>query len=145
MTTLHTHIALRRLWWAGPLSVVSAVAAVLAVRVAAFAALDLSPTFPPLTWNALVVFTTVLVTAGVGVFAGVALAAANPIRLYRRIALGFLAVSMIPDLLLPGRGPGATWTASVVLMVMHVAAWWPAASILTRCTIGPHANPPPAR
>lgn len=93
--------------------------------------LDLSPAFVALTWNALVVFTAVLVTVGVLVFAVVARLAADPVRMYRRIALGALVASMIPDLFLPGAGPGATWPAALVLMVMHVAAWWPTVAILT--------------
>ena len=53
-------IDLRRVWWLGPLTVLASVAAVLAVRVVAFALLDLSAEFPPLTVGGLVLFTTVL-------------------------------------------------------------------------------------
>lgn len=128
-------INLRRLWWVGPSAVVAAIIAVLAVRVIAFAALDLSSEFVPLAWSALIVFTSVLVSAGVLVFAAVSRWAASPVPMYRRIAFGALLASMIPDLLLPGSGPGATWPAVLVLMVMHVAAWWSTVTILTRWTI----------
>ena len=121
----------RRIWWVGPLTVGVAVAAVLFVRVVAFATLDLSPEFPALTWGALIMFTTVLVSAGVLVFVAVARSSPTPIRTYRRIALVALVLSLVPDLFLPGTGPGATWPAAIVLMVMHVAAWLPTVLILT--------------
>jgi hypothetical protein len=141
-------VDLRRLRWVGPLTVVAAVVAVLAVRVAAFAVLDLSPEFQPLTWGAPILFTTVLVGMGVLVFAVVAMRATLPMRLYRRIAFWALVVSLIPDLLLPGSGPGATWPAALVLMVMHVAAWLTTVTILTRWTVrrvAPAASAPAAR
>jgi hypothetical protein len=130
-------IDLRRLWWVGPLTILAAIVAVLAVRVIAFAVLELSPEFVPLAWGALITFTAVLVAAGVLVFAAVGRLAARPIQMYRRIALGALAVSMIPDLWLPGGSPGATWSAVLVLMAMHIVAWWPTVAILTRWTLRP--------
>ncbi len=128
--------------WIGPCTVVAAIISVLAVRLMAFAALDLSPEFVPLTWGALIVFTGVLVSGGVLVFVAVARLAASPVRTYRRLALGVLVASMIPDLLLPGSGPGATWPAVLVLMVMHVAAWWPTVTMLTRLTLRPDRSGP---
>lgn len=121
----------RRLWWVGPLTVVASLVAVFAVRVVAFATLDLSAGYPPLTWQGLTIFTTFLVTVGVLVFVFVARSSATPIRTYRRIALVALVLSMIPDLFLPGADPGGTWPAAIVLMVMHVAAWLPTRFILT--------------
>jgi len=121
----------RRLWWVGPLTVAASIAAVFAVRVIAFATLELSAEYPPLTPFGLVLFTSVLVSAAVLVFAVVVWKSAAPIRTYRRIALGALVLSCIPDLFLPGTDPGATWTAAIVLMVMHVAAWLPVRFVLT--------------
>jgi hypothetical protein len=121
----------RRLWWVGPLTVVASVAAVFVVRILAFATMDLSAEYPPLTWTGLFVFTTVLVSAGVLVFVWVAGSSATPIPTYRRIALIALLLSFVPDLFLPGTDPGATWPAAIVLMVMHVAAWLPTVLILT--------------
>jgi hypothetical protein len=121
----------RALWWAGPLTVAVAVLLVLATQVVAFALLDLPAAFPPLTWQGLIFFTVVGVGLGVLVFLGVVMMSATPIRTYRRIALVVLALSMIPDLWLPGNVPGATWPAAIVLMVAHVAAWAPTVLILT--------------
>jgi hypothetical protein len=125
----------RRLWGVGPLTVVAANLAVLAVREIAFALLTLSPEYPPLTYFGLILFTTVLVSAGVLVFVVVVWKSSTPIQTYRRIALVALLLSMVPDLFLPGQGPGATWTAAIVLMVLHVAAWLPVRFILTNPAI----------
>ena len=119
------------LWWAGPLTVVAAVLLVCATRAAAFALVDLPAGFPPLTYGGLAFFTVMLVGLGVLVFVGCAMWSARPIPLYRQIALVALAVSMIPDALLPGNVEGATWPAAIVLMVAHVAAWLPTVFILT--------------
>lgn len=126
-----TEVDARKIWWAGPLTVVAAVLAVFAVRVAAFGVLDLPADFPPLTYGGLGFFTAVLVSAGVLVFAAVCRWSAAPIPTYRRIALVALILSLLPDAYLPGRVPGATWTIAVVLMVTHVAAWLPTVLILT--------------
>jgi hypothetical protein len=121
-----------KLLWVGPLTVVLSLAAVFAVRVVAFATLDLNPEYPPLTPIGLTMFTTVLVAMAVLVFAVVIWKATTPIRTYRRIAVVALVLSCVPDLFLPGQPfPGATWTAAIVLMVMHVAAWLPVQYVLT--------------
>lgn len=120
-----------RLVWVGPLTVVASLLAVFAVRVVAFATLDLSAEYPPLTPFGLIFVTTLLMTIAILVFALVIWLSARPIRTYRRIALVALVLSCIPDLSLPGDMPGATWSAAIVLMVMHVAAWVPVQLILT--------------
>lgn len=126
------HIDIRKLVWVGPVTVAASLLAVFAVRVVALATFDLVPDYPPLTPFGLTFFTTVLVTLGVLVFAVVVWKSATPIRTYRRIALIALVLSFIPDLFLPGQDlPGATWTAAIVLMAMHVAAWLPVRLILT--------------
>ena len=127
----------QKLWWAGPLTVVGAVLLVFATRAVAFALVDLPAGFPPLTYGGLAFFTVMLVGLGVLVFVGCAMWSARPIPLYRTIALVALAVSMIPDALLPGNVEGATWPAAIVLMVAHVAAWLPTVFILTnRALVG---------
>ena len=119
------------LWWAGPLTVVVAVLLVFATRAVAFALVGLPAGFPPLTYGGLAFFTVMLVGLGVLVFVGCAMWSARPIPLYRKIALVALAVSMIPDALLPGNVEGATWPAAITLMIAHVAAWLPTVFILT--------------
>ena len=127
-------IDLRRLWVVGPSTVLASIAAVLVVRIAAVSILE--PTeFPPLDWEPPIVFTAVLVTAAVLVFAVVARLATTPLRTYRRIAFVVLVLSLVPDFLLPGSDPDATWPAVSALMVMHVAAWWVTVQMLTRLTV----------
>ena len=121
----------RALWWAGPLTVAVSVLLVFATRAVAFALVDLPADFPPLTYGGLAFFTVLLVGLGVLVFVGCVMWSARPIPLYRTIALVALGLSMIPDALLPGNVPGATWPAAIVLMVAHVAAWLPTVFILT--------------
>jgi len=130
----------QKLWWAGPLTVGVAVLLVFATRAGAFALVDLPAGFPPLTYGGLAFFTVMLVGLGVLVFVGCAMWSARPIRLYRQIALVALAVSMIPDALLPGNVEGATWPSAFVLMVAHVAAWLPTVFILTNRRLVGHAN-----
>jgi hypothetical protein len=124
----------RRLIWVGPLTIIAAIAAVLVVRGVALRVLNPPPSFAPLGVFPPIIDTAVLVAAAVLVFVVVAGTASNPRRLYRRIALVALVVSFIPDLLLPGRWPGATWMLAGSLMTMHVAAWWVAVTMLTTLT-----------
>ena len=124
----------RRLLWAGPLTIVAAIAAVLLVRRAALLVIDLPQRFAPLAVFPPIIDTFVLVAAAVIVFAFVAGTTGNPLRRYRRIAFAALLVSFIPDLMLPGRWPSATWPLAGVLMTMHVAAWWVTVTLLTKLT-----------
>ena len=125
------------LWWVGPLTVAAAVLLVFATRAVAVPLFGLNGDFPPLTYGGLAFFTVPLVGLGVLVFAGCVKWSARPIPLYRRIALGALALSMLPDAWLPGNVPGATWPAAIALMIAHVAAWLPTVLILTnRALIG---------
>ena len=126
-------INLGRLFWVGPLAVAAAIVAVLLVRLIAFAVWTFPADFQPLRWEALTVFTAFFVTLAVIVFAVVARRASNPDRTYRRIAFVALVASLIPDLLLPlNAARPAPWSGVIVLMVTHVAAWWPTVEILTK-------------
>ena len=127
-------INLRRLWVVGPLTVLASIAAVLVVRITAVSILGPSE-FAPLDWEPPIVLTAVLVTAAVLVFAVVASLATTPLRTYRHMAFVILVLSLVPDFLLPGSEPGATWPAVSALMVMHVAAWWVTVQMLTRLTV----------
>ncbi len=127
-------INLRRLWVVGPLTVLASIAAVLVVRITAVSILGPSE-FAPLDWEPPIVLTAVLVTAAVLVFAVVASLATTPLRTYRRMAFVILVLSLVPDFLLPGSEPGATWPAVSALMVMHVVAWWVTVQMLTRLTV----------
>jgi uncharacterized protein DUF6069 len=134
---LASEVNAKALWWAGPLTVVAAVLLVFATRAVAVPLFGLNGEFPPLTYQGLAFFTVIGVGVGVLVFVGFALWSMRPIAIYRKVALGVLGLSMLPDAWLPGNVPGATWPIAIVLMVTHVAAWLPTVFILTnRALIG---------
>lgn len=134
MSDTQDGVDLRKLTWAGPLAIVLAVLAVYGVRVVAFAVLDLDPTFPPFGWVPLAMFTVILTAMAVGVFALVARRAATPVATYTRIALWALMLSLLPDVALTLGPEPAPWRFAIVLMLTHVAAWWPTVRVLTKLT-----------
>ena len=125
----------RRLLWVGPLTILSSIAAVLAVRTVALRLVARPRRFEPLDIGPPIFDTAVLVAAALIVFAFVAGTSTRPFQLYRRIAFIALLVSFIPDLLLPGRWPNATWPLAVALMAMHAAAWAVTVTMLTTLTV----------
>ena len=118
-------IQLKKLWWVGPLTVLSAVIGVLIVRAIAMAILP-PPYGPGLEMIMVpIVLTVVFCTGGVIVFALVGRFAKNPVRTFIIISIVFLLVSFIPDLMVPMLGvsmPGATWGYAITLMIMHIVA-----------------------
>lgn len=121
MTT--SPIQLKKLWWAGPATVLAAIVGVLIVRAIAMAILP-EPHAPGLAMIMLpIVLTLVLCSGAVIVFALVGRFAKNPIRTYIIISAIFLILSFIPDLLIASAPfPGAGWPYSITLMIMHVVA-----------------------
>jgi hypothetical protein len=124
-------------FWVGPLTVASAVLGVVLVQVTAVAMLSSPPQFLE-DFTEPVAFTAVLVTAGVIVFAVVSDLVIEPLKTYRRIALGALIVSLLPDFAV-----GMGWlfrregcTLAIVFMIMHVVAWVVTVEMLTRLTTG---------
>lgn len=103
-----------RLLWVGPLTVVASIAGVLIVRVLAVAILHPDPTPMSLGWVLPTLFTLILVTGAVLVFAVVARFAKNPIRSYQIIALVFLLLSFLPDIgFAQSSMPGANWPNAI--------------------------------
>ena len=128
-------IQLRRLFWAGPLTVLASIVGVLIVRI--LAVLILRPTHipPSLGWVFPTMFTLVLVTGGVLVFAVVTRFAKNPIRIYQIIAFVFLLISFLPDIgFARSPMPGANWPTAIALMIMHIVAWAITVTMLPRLT-----------
>ncbi|MGA7192449.1 MAG: DUF6069 family protein [Anaerolineales bacterium] len=128
-------IELRKLWWAGPLTVLAAIIGVLIVRM--IARLILQPPYAPgLAMIMIPIFLTfVLCTAAVLVFALVGRFAKNPVLIYIIIASVFLIVSFLPDIAAASmRMPGAGWPYSITLMIMHVVAGLITVSMLIKLT-----------
>ena len=109
-------------------TILAAVAANLVLRAAALLVFDIPVAFEPLATAAPTVFlTTVGVAVGLGVAVAVNGSSAHPVRLYQRIVLVALLLSLVPDLwMLTASGreayPDATLPAVITLMVQHVAA-----------------------
>jgi hypothetical protein len=129
-------IQLKKLWWAGPLTVVAAVAGVLIVRAIAMAILP-APYAPGLAMLMLpVILTLILCTGAVLVFALVGRFAKNPVRTYLIISAIFLVISFLPDLAaVSAPFPGAGWPYSITLMTMHVVAGFITVYMLIKLTV----------
>jgi hypothetical protein len=92
-------VDVRRIYWVGPATVAAAVVVVGLLQVVAVGLAN-PPANSLLRSEEPVVFTAVLVTIAVVVFAIVSNEASNPIRTYRRIAFIALALSGLPDVAL---------------------------------------------
>ena len=116
-------VQLKKLWWAGPLTVLAAILGVLIVRTIARAILP-SPYAPGLEMIMLpVMLTLILCTGAVIVYALVGRFAKNPVRTYVIISAIFLVISFLPDIaVVSAPFPGAGWAYSITLMIMHVVA-----------------------
>jgi hypothetical protein len=128
-------IQLRRLFWVGPLTVLTSIVGVLIVRI--LTVLILRPTIvpPSLGWVFPSIFTLVLVTGGVLVFALITRFAKNPIRTYHIIAIVFLLISFLPDVgFATSPMPGASWPVAIALMIMHIVAWAITVTMLPKLT-----------
>ena len=133
-------VELRKLWWAGPLTVLAAIVGVLIVR--AIARMILQPPYAPGLAMIMIpiVLTLVLCTAAVLVFALVGRFAKNPVRTYIIISFVFLLISFFPDIAAVSmRMPGAGWPYSITLMIMHVVAGVITVLMLTRLTVAAKA------
>ena len=129
-------IQLKKLWWAGPLTVLAAIVGVLIVRAIAMSILP-APYAPGLAMLMLpVILTLILCTGAVLVFALVGRFAKNPIRTYLIISSIFLVISFLPDIAaVSAPFPGAGWPYSVTLMIMHVVAGFITVFMLIKLTI----------
>jgi len=128
-------IQLKKLWWAGPLTVLAAIIGVLIVRAVARFILP-APYAPGLEMIMIpIVLTLVLCTGAVIVFALVGRFAKNPVRTYIIISSVFLVVSFLPDIAVASAPfPGAGWPYAITLMIMHVVAGFITVYTLIRLT-----------
>ncbi len=129
-------VELKRLFWAGPLTVLASIVGVLIVRVVGVAIVHPSPSFPHLGWAPPIVLTAFLVIGAVFVFALVARFSKRPLRNYFMISVVVLILSFIPDAAEPiyALVPGANWPNAFVLMFMHLVAWAITVTLLFRLT-----------
>jgi hypothetical protein len=120
-------------WWAGPVTVGTAVAAVLIVQWVAVAVLEAPPRFLE-GYLEPAIITAVLVAMAVGVFNVVSRSAIIARRTFSRIATIALLVSLLPDVAV-GMGwvfVREGWTLATVFMLQHIAAWAVVVGVLPR-------------
>lgn len=131
-------VSFRKLLWVGPLAIVAAVVVnvvIWSVSVALFGLTD----FPPLALGSTItiLFTVFGVLGAVVVFALVARFSRRSIRLFKRIALVALLVTLVPDVLLlvAPTIPGTRLPGVLTLMTEHVAAWAISVGALTTISV----------
>src|ERR1051325_6095425 len=106
MRALNADFEVARIYWLGPLTIFSSIAAVLATRAAGLRFVTVPPRFDFLNVGPSVIDTFVLVTIAIFVFANVASAGhERPRHRYRIIAFICLLVSFVPDLLMTAAWP----------------------------------------
>jgi len=129
-------IQLKKLWWIGPLTVLTAIVGVLIVRTIARVVLQ-PPYAPGLAMIMIpIILTLVLCTCAVLVFALVGRFAKNPINTYLVISMVFLVISFLPDIATASAPfPGAGWPYAITLMIMHVVAGFITVFMLTKLTV----------
>ena len=119
-----------RMVWLGPLTILSAIAAVLATRRAGLVIVPRPPRFDMLSIGPSVLDTFVLVTIAMFVFSGIASSGTpRPRHRYRIVAFVALLISFLPDVWLLRFAP---WPPVAILMAEHVAAWFVTVELLTR-------------
>jgi uncharacterized membrane protein len=112
------------------LTVVAAVAAVLAVREVAVRMLHPNPAFMPLDLGSPIVATTICSMMAIYVFFGMA-SYPNSVRTWRRISAVVLILSFAPCLLMAiSHFIGGGWPEAFALMTMHVVVWAICATLL---------------
>jgi hypothetical protein len=111
----------RTLYVRGALAVVVSVLANVILLTAVLRSEAVAP-MEPLNYPPVILFTGLGSLAGVLVFAALRARVDRPAPLFRRIALGALVLSLVPDLGLLAVDPAATVPGVVVLMAMHVVA-----------------------
>ena len=113
-----------RFWWVGALTVIAAVVMNTLIALAAHALLTVAPTYVPLQFTSLIPATAVATVGALIVFAVISRRSPQPVRLFRRVALVVLIISIIPDLLLPVFGwfQGTTLPEVGATLLMHIAA-----------------------
>jgi hypothetical protein len=121
------YVDARRVLWVAPLTIVTSVIAVLAVREVAIRVIHPPPGFEPLTIGP-AIFDTILGCLG----AILVFATLDSVRTYRRVAAVVLVLSFIPDVFLAtSHDMGADWPEAFFLMIMHVVVWAICVTLLT--------------
>jgi hypothetical protein len=124
-------LATERLLWAGAVTVLTSIAAVLLVRLLVIRIPGVRGDSTAFGLVAPTIDTIILVSLAVLVFAGISISSDYPVRTFRRVAFGALLVSFVPLLVaLPPMLGGPP--AAFALMMMHIAAYVPCVTLLPK-------------
>jgi hypothetical protein len=135
-----THVDSRRMLWLAPLTISTSVVAVLGVREVAIRVVHPAPGFLPLTPDPAVIDTILGCLGAILVFA-IMVFSPDSVRRYRRVAVGVLFLSFIPDVLLAtSHDMGGGWPEALVLMIMHVVVWAICVTLLPGLSMTSHSE-----
>ena len=122
---LHEHVALRKLLWVGPLTIVTTIIANLVLRTIAVTLFGISETFQYLQASYIISSSIVFVLLALLAFVLVSRFARRPIQFYRILALVVLCISFLSPVmalvgLFPARGMNLPifWT----MIMMHIVS-----------------------
>lgn len=125
-TTLrYERLALRKLWWIGPLTIVLASIANCVIRAVAVAFFGVSETLQYMQFPSIIGGTTVYLLLALIVFVLVGRFARNPIRFYRIVVLVALCASFLtPIMALVGFIPEVGMNLAIfwTMIAMHIAS-----------------------
>ena len=124
-TLLHEHVALRKLIWVGPLTIVSTAIANLLIRTIAVWIFGVPETFEYLLAPYVIGSTIIFLLVALLAFVLVNRFARHPIRFYRRLAFVALCISFLsPVMALIGLFPASGMTFSIfwTMIAMHIVS-----------------------
>lgn len=136
-TLLREHIALHKLIWVGPLTIVLAAIVNLIIRAIAIAIFGIPETFQYLQAPAIIGSTIVFLLVALLVFMLVNRFARHPIQFYRILVLVVLCISFLsPVMALVGLFPAPGMTLSIfwTMIVMHIISAIIVVSLFTTLT-----------
>lgn len=134
---LRTHIALRKLIWVGPLTIIITIIADLLIRAIAVAFFGVAETFQDFQAPAIIGGIIVYLLLALLAFVLVGRFAQRPIRVYRILALVALCISFLtPVMALVGLlpTPGMNLTIFWTMIVMHIVSAIIVVSLFTTLT-----------
>jgi len=124
-TLLREHVALRKLIWVGPLTIVSTIIVNLIIRTIAVSSFGVPETFQYLQASYIIGSTIVFVLMALLAFVLVNRFARRPIQFYRILAFVVLCISFLsPVMALVGLFPAPGMTLSIfwTMIVMHTVS-----------------------
>lgn len=136
-TLYREHVALRKLIWVGPLTIVSTAIVNLIIRTIAVSILGVPETFQDLQAPSVIGSTIVFLLVALLAFVLVNRFARRPIRFYRLLAFVVLCISFLsPVMALVGLFPAPGMTLSIfwTMIVMHLVSAIIVVSLFTTLT-----------